>query len=93
MSSGWYQNGVLACKSGLVSLDNPDNAKHVVACCDICIGIEEPETTVPELVAICFHLIEALDDAAQYKGTFLRDKHGDGDLLIKARAVLAKIRK
>lgn len=66
------------------------NEKRKVNCVNGCIGIEDPATTVPKLVAVCWHLIEALDDSAQYKGTFLRHKHGDDDLLAAARAVLAK---
>lgn len=47
-----------------------------------CLGIEEPETTVPELVAVCDKLIVTLAERAQYQE--------DDELVAKARAVLAK---
>lgn len=74
----------------ILVVETPADCRCIVADHNGCIGIEEPVTTVPELVAICSELIEALDDAAQYKGDFLRDKHDDEGLLIKARTMLAK---
>lgn len=63
---------------------------RIVADHNACIGIDDPETTVPELVAMCGILMLALDDASQYKGEFLREKHGDDDLLTEAGELLTK---
>ncbi len=44
-----------------------------------------------EIAEMLRELIEALDDAAHYKGEFLRQKHGDNELLHRARVLLAQL--
>ena len=57
-------------------------AKRIAGCVKGCLGIEDPETTVPELVAVCNKLSEAIEEASQYK------EHDD--LVAEALAILAK---
>lgn len=77
----------MACNSGTLG---EAVANNIADCHNGCLGIPEPETTVPEVVDVCCRLHDALDEAIQYKGKVLREKHGDDKLLIEARAVLDK---
>lgn len=54
-----YGNGVLACAHGLVDLNYEPSAMRFVACHDACLGIEDPETTVPKLMAAASELVTA----------------------------------
>lgn len=71
-------------------VEHREDCGRIVSDHNACLGIEDPETTVPELVAVIGKLIDAFDEASQYKNTVLRSKHGDDELLAEARAVLAK---
>lgn len=63
---------------------------RIVADHNACLGIEDPGTTVPELVAMCRQLRLALEDAAPCKGDFLRHKYRDETLIADTDDLLAK---